>query len=244
MTRFVRLYPRHWRDRYEAELADLLEQRPPSPGDRIDLVRGALDAHLHPQAGTAPMPWTHRLPGVASLATGLLWAAAAVVGSSIDGAASGAFVGLALLMMLISLPGDYLARHALRTAMGIGVLGISVVLFNLSPWPMAAFIYFAAAVVFLAGTLTLAAIRADIGSTVRWRLVWGAVVLPAFALIVLLVTRVVPEHATSPVAALGVPYGLAWALIGVRMTVRGSPTLVDPVPAVEARRSVGMEIPG
>jgi hypothetical protein len=61
---------------------------------------------------------------------------------------------------------------------------------------------------------------------------------------VLLVTRVVPEHATSPVAALGVPYGLAWALIGVRMTVRGSPTLVDPVPAVEARRSVGMEIPG
>lgn len=49
MTRLLALYPRAWRDRYEAEFLILLAERPPSLGDRLDTARGALDAHLHPQ---------------------------------------------------------------------------------------------------------------------------------------------------------------------------------------------------
>ena len=55
MTRLVALYPRGWRDRYEDEFLALLEERPPDPLDRIDIVRGAVDARLHPQRrGSGP----------------------------------------------------------------------------------------------------------------------------------------------------------------------------------------------
>jgi hypothetical protein len=80
MIRLVRLYPRSWRDRYEAELLDLLAQRSPSVRDRLDLVRGALDAHIHHVADPEPLPWTHRLPGLAAVATGLFWISAYLVG--------------------------------------------------------------------------------------------------------------------------------------------------------------------
>lgn len=49
MNRLLRLYPRARRARYGAELASILEAEPPTLGDRFDLVRGAIDAHLHPE---------------------------------------------------------------------------------------------------------------------------------------------------------------------------------------------------
>ena len=45
----LRLYPTAWRTRYGAEFAELLLARPPSARDRLDIVRGALDARLNPQ---------------------------------------------------------------------------------------------------------------------------------------------------------------------------------------------------
>src|SRR5688572_29964310 len=48
MKRLVRLYPRAWRERYGAELADFLGRRRASFGEAFGLIRGALDAHLHP----------------------------------------------------------------------------------------------------------------------------------------------------------------------------------------------------
>jgi hypothetical protein len=45
---WLRLYPRAWRDRYGDELLDLASRRPIDKRLRLDLVRGALDAHLHP----------------------------------------------------------------------------------------------------------------------------------------------------------------------------------------------------
>jgi hypothetical protein len=45
----LRLYPRRWRDRYGEEFEALLADRPPTPRHRLDIVRGAFDAHLHPQ---------------------------------------------------------------------------------------------------------------------------------------------------------------------------------------------------
>jgi len=52
----LNLYPRTWRDRYGAEMAELLRERRWSPGLVADLVAGAVDARLHPQlqCPTAP----------------------------------------------------------------------------------------------------------------------------------------------------------------------------------------------
>jgi hypothetical protein len=47
----LRLYPRAWRERYGEELLALIEgQRPLGLGTWLDLLRGALVAHLHPLA--------------------------------------------------------------------------------------------------------------------------------------------------------------------------------------------------
>jgi nitrite reductase/ring-hydroxylating ferredoxin subunit len=43
----LRTYPRHWRERYGAEMAQLLLERAPSWADLLDLARGGIDARLH-----------------------------------------------------------------------------------------------------------------------------------------------------------------------------------------------------
>lgn len=73
MTRLLRLYPRAWRGRYSAELASILEARPPTLADRFDLVRGSLDAHLHPELFAADSePHDVRDPASGSAVAGLL----------------------------------------------------------------------------------------------------------------------------------------------------------------------------
>ena len=54
MTGVLRLYPRWWRRRYGDEMRALLEVAPARRGDRRDLVRGALDAWLHPPEPSLP----------------------------------------------------------------------------------------------------------------------------------------------------------------------------------------------
>ena len=54
-TGLLRLYPSWWRERYGDEMAALLETRPPDARARLDLVRGAFDAHLRsPEPGRGP----------------------------------------------------------------------------------------------------------------------------------------------------------------------------------------------
>jgi len=50
MTWLLRLYPRAWRERYGAEVADVVASRPKSWQLAVDLLGGAVDAHLKPQA--------------------------------------------------------------------------------------------------------------------------------------------------------------------------------------------------
>jgi len=60
VSRLIGLYPKPWRARYEDELRDALSLRPLTFRDRVDLVRGALDARLHPELAPsalgAPVP--------------------------------------------------------------------------------------------------------------------------------------------------------------------------------------------
>jgi hypothetical protein len=74
MTALLKLYPSAWRARYGEEMEALLEDRRPGPRERVDLIRGALDAWVHPAARS-------RVPAAAAFVGGGLWTvvAAAVV---------------------------------------------------------------------------------------------------------------------------------------------------------------------
>jgi Short C-terminal domain len=47
----LRLYPSRWRQRYQEEVGALVNDEPLSLGAVFDLLRGAFDAHIHPELG-------------------------------------------------------------------------------------------------------------------------------------------------------------------------------------------------
>jgi predicted outer membrane lipoprotein len=74
MIRLVRLYPKRWRDRYGAELEQLIRDVGPSGSRRrlaIDLVRGALSAHLHQGIPLANV--TRRVIARVAAIVGVVW---------------------------------------------------------------------------------------------------------------------------------------------------------------------------
>ena len=70
MTSLVRLYPRDWRDRYEDEFLSLLAERPPDARDRVDIVRGAIDARIRPQVRAARSSPVRTAPSASRLVAG------------------------------------------------------------------------------------------------------------------------------------------------------------------------------
>jgi hypothetical protein len=241
VSSLVRLYPQAWRDRYEDEFVALLSERPPTPGDVLDTIRGAWDAHLHPTVGESePAPWTHRVPGLFALAAGLLWSGLYLtVALRPDPAFEwGSILSIFLFAVLFSLPGDYAAPYGRRIAIGIVLVFSSLVFANVVGWNVVGWaLVVLAYLVAICGPLALAAIRAGIGQRGRWLLLVGAVFLPLGIVSAVSALRhfagvvVIPEESTA-MYFLVVPYGLAWTLIGLRMTIRGSPTIVDPPPAI------------
>lgn len=155
MTRLIGLYPRTWRTRYEDEFLALLSDRPPDVLDRLDIVRGAIDARLHPPAELAPPPieppvargpWAVRA-GWLTLAGGVLWIAAMVVaingpivveagGTYRDGAAAlplflaaVVLLGVGMLALVVDLPAS---AHAARPAAFVS--SMTGLLWGLAPW--------------------------------------------------------------------------------------------------------------
>jgi hypothetical protein len=237
MTRLVRLYPRAWRDRYEDEFLALLAERPPTLGDLVDTVRGAVDAHMNPQGEVEPSPWTHRLPGLLALIAGAMWSA--VVLAFVfwhDGAWNlAALFPLSLLLMFLSLPGDYMAAHGRRIAGALGVVGLCIVVANFPYSPLTVAAGVGGYLFALGGMLTVAAIRAGIGPSGRWLLLILAIVLPAA--IGFPVAFGLGNLTESDYWLLGLllPFGLAWILVGLRLAVRGSPTLAElPTSPIES----------
>lgn len=49
----LHLYPRAWRERYEDEFRAMLDGHPATPSDMLDILSGAVDAHLRPQVETS-----------------------------------------------------------------------------------------------------------------------------------------------------------------------------------------------
>jgi hypothetical protein len=65
------LYPAPWRHRYGEEFLALLEDRPPRGLQLVDVVWGALDAHLFPQAPEGRFRMFTRIAGIAALLAGV-----------------------------------------------------------------------------------------------------------------------------------------------------------------------------
>ena len=81
--RWLAVYPRWWREQHGAELAAILDERPPGWRDRLDLLHGAFDTHLRGEGGrpiVAPLAalvaggaWTMAGAAVLSLPTPPDW---------------------------------------------------------------------------------------------------------------------------------------------------------------------------
>jgi len=230
MSRLVRLYPRRWRDRYEEEFLSLLEERPPTMSDRVDMIRGAVDAHLNPQEQAEPTPWTYRIPGFLALIAGAMWSAAFIAFVFWHERAWGlaGLVPISMLLMFLSLPGDYMAAHGRQIAIALGVVGLCIVVANLPYSLPTAIAGIAGYLIALGGVLTLAAIRAEIGPSGRWTLLVLAVILPA--VIGFPLALGLGDISEDKAWLLGVllPYGFAWVFVGLRLAIRGSATLIDP----------------
>lgn len=242
MSRLLRLYPAAWRERYEPELLVLLRERPIGVGGRIDMVRGAIDAHLHPELiGAAWQPWTHRLPGLLAATGGLIWSWFWVrVYLMPSDEEWGNAIGWAFMLMLIAVPGDYWAGYGRRIALAFGTVVVLFAIARFFPWSASdgavnVALGGAAYVVIGSGWLTLAAIRAGLGRSVRWLLAVATVVVPALIATIVLggFGPTDPGGRTALLVAV-LPYGFAWTLVGLRMTIRGSATIRDTPPDAHA----------
>jgi hypothetical protein len=64
VRRLLRLYPAWWRRRYGEEVEAVLEELEPTPRLAIDLVRGAVDAWIHPRRGARMTEPYRRVPAI------------------------------------------------------------------------------------------------------------------------------------------------------------------------------------
>lgn len=239
MSRLLRLYPSAWRERYEAEFVRLLHERPIDPGDSIDVILGAVDAHLHPElSGGASRPWTHRLPGVVAIGAGVLWSWYLIhiltTAPNEEWGVSGVF---ALLLMFAAVPGDYTLPYLRRIGLTVGAIVVAIVLARILPWAVADGLLnvtagITAYLLVGAGLLALAAVRAGIGPRGRWLLLAAALLVPVIVSIPVMGGFGPGDPGgTAAMFVAAMPYGLAWTFLGLRMTARGSPTNVVPSPS-------------
>lgn len=112
----LRFYPRRWRDRYGAEFAMLLAERPLGPFDVADVLLGALDAHLHLRGLDAAsrtsggFTMSLKVGGTAAIVGGTLWLMIFIGNAINNGSESGStwlfvLIPMATLATLVALIG-------------------------------------------------------------------------------------------------------------------------------------------
>jgi hypothetical protein len=116
MSRLVRLYPRAWRQRYGDELAELLAREGLTVRGALDVIVGALDAHLHPLAGGASREVNAGPAGGTAMIGGVSFHCASTPAMSKAEALRSAFVIIAVSAAFAA------AALALRRTLGAGVL--------------------------------------------------------------------------------------------------------------------------
>jgi hypothetical protein len=227
--RLVRLYPATWRDRYGDEFLAMLEDRPPTGVAILDVVWGALDAHLFPQAPEGRFRMFTRFAGLAALGAGLL-------------------LVLGVFNIGFGSPEVNAARVAVIYALWfVGLVGIHVRQATAQP-AMAWFGFLAALAALIAGVAGFILSSADvlpptggeygfvsglalwIGSVVLGATMLAIRVFPSFVGLLLTVSApiamlgLVVARAESSADAMGIVslagialYGLAWMGIGISL---------------------------
>jgi hypothetical protein len=228
MNALLRLYPRAWRERYLAEVTALLEERPPSLGDRLDLLRGAADAWLHPQVAGNSAPSPEREPimrpigiAVLTIVGGVLWAAGGIVQHSgsydpITGSKESAGVMVVIAAMLVtSLAAVVRAWGGPPTSTGLrrsAVFMLVLSLLMVLPWPILVVGFYG----HVGGTMAFGALLSAAGLRSGAFLVIAAIVALFF-------------NTESSLALATVPIGVAWIVVGVQGAFRRP---VTPHPAL------------
>jgi hypothetical protein len=126
MTWLLRLYPREWRDHYGAEIEEVVASQPKSLQLVVDLLGGAVDAHLKPQA------FARRLEGQATdrnggsdMVTRLKGCAAAATMNRKDAfLGAGLTLGAALVVAAIMVIGNSRLTETIGLEMFPGVLAV------------------------------------------------------------------------------------------------------------------------
>jgi hypothetical protein len=177
---------------------------------------------------------THRLPGLLATAAGLIWSwyYLRIVLAAPEDWGYGIFI--AMLLMLLAVLGDYVASHAWRIGLTVSAVIAAALLAGVQPVSvigngMLGFALGAAAALLVSGgMLTLAAIRAGIGARVRWLLIAGGLLVPVTVAIAVMGGFGPTDPGGLPAMVVAIlPYGIAWTIIGLRMTLRGSATIHD-----------------
>ncbi len=140
MRRLLWLYPRDWRRRYGAEMEALLRQIRPGPRQALDLLRGAVDAHAHPQWRRRPQPLWRRLA-----------AAIAVIAAAVASHAVAVPLGAADATAVRPVPGSVLQLFPTGQAEAAGLLAAG--------WLLAALAWRWLGAGFLSGLCALLAVR-------------------------------------------------------------------------------------
>lgn len=163
MSALLRFYPTAWRARYGDELTDLVGDGAPGMSASIDLLRGAVDAHRHPELvdptvdqaiGSEPVSRQRfedlriaRRLGTAAVVGSILWVVGFIIAANgplvvdgndsyLDGAAGMPFMLGALILLSAGLIGQLIRLP--RTAR-VGRIGASTALlvapvWGLGPW--------------------------------------------------------------------------------------------------------------
>jgi hypothetical protein len=234
MSRLIALYPRSWRDRYEDEMRSLLEARPPTIRDRLDLVRGAVDARVHPQ-GPAAERISDRAGYISLAAFGLFTVTILVAingpliadeyGTYRDGGAAVPIAFLAMMAMAIAIYrlASHLPAEAEGTRLAGAIAAVSGLLYALGPWMMVIL------VIFLLATLVVILGAQRAGLWPRWLTI--ALILTFSAPFVLLVATVVLpwyelRQSQFPILVVFTPLFVLPVVVGISL-LRGFPRRIE-----------------
>ena len=222
MSALIRLYPRSWRARYEPEFLALLEARPPTVHDRIDIVRGALDARLD-QASRDRSGRPVWIAATTAIAAGSLWivwlvastqAFDAVEGDPVQtiGPILGLAAGLAAMAGHLALGFGSMDR---MRAWGGAAAGIAAIGFAIS-----AFGGGAAALVALLGSAGLAIAVGGRTVPAILAVLWLGAIAGVFGAFAGLVRT---QWSDPSVMYQAIPYGIVWVIIGLTIAILGLP---------------------
>jgi hypothetical protein len=220
LLRLAALYPRRWRDRYGEELAALLEEQRATPALIVDLLRGALDAHLHlgELVPEAPEPALRRAAGtlVQALALALL-AVAAMTKATEDGnlatdaASDAARAGSALAAA---------GALALAAPTALGLLAAASRARRRPPWAIVGMAV--PAPLFLGVTIGLSALAPGLGGVTATIAFWGWALAGAVAVAVTARTCGTAVRKRAPHELLAGLWPAAWVTAaGVLLALAG-----------------------